>query len=64
VQRDSRRFGDQWLGERRSAVLLVPSVVLQGRELNVLINPDHSDFVRIKTTSPETVIWDPRLFSH
>jgi hypothetical protein len=32
--------------------------------LNVLINPDHSDFVRIKTTSPETVIWDPRLFSH
>ena len=59
----TRRFGDQWLDERRSAVLLVPSVVLQGRELNVLINPDHSDFVRIKTTSPETVIWDPRLFS-
>jgi RES domain-containing protein len=60
----SRRFGDQWLDERRSAVLLVPSVVLQGRELNVLINPDHSDFALIKTTSPETVIWDPRLFSH
>jgi RES domain-containing protein len=60
----SRRFGDQWLDERRSAVLLVPSVVLQGRELNVLINPDHPDFVLIKTTFPETVIWDPRLFSH
>jgi RES domain-containing protein len=59
----SRRCGDRWLDERRSAVLLVPSVVLQGRESNVLINPDHSDFVRITSTSPETVIWDPRLFS-
>src|SRR5271168_49866 len=27
----SRRFGDLWLDQRRSAVLLVPSVVLQGR---------------------------------
>ena len=58
----SRRFGDQWLDERRSAVLLVPSVALQGREVNVLINPDHPDFARIEASSPEAVVWDPRFF--
>jgi RES domain-containing protein len=58
----SRHFGDQWLGEARSAVLLVPSVVLQGREVNVLLNPDHPDFPRIQATAPEPVTWDPRLF--
>jgi RES domain-containing protein len=59
----SRRFGDLWLEERRTAVLLVPSVVLQGREANILLNPDHPDFARITTTAPEPVLWDPRLFS-
>jgi len=59
----SRRFGDRWLDERRTAVLLVPSVALQGREMNVLINPDHADFVRIAASAAEAVVWDPRLFS-
>jgi RES domain-containing protein len=58
----SRSFGDRWIEERRSAVLLVPSVVLQGKEVNVLINPDHPDFARIRATAPEPVLWDPRLF--
>ncbi len=59
----SRRFGDGWLNEQRTAVLMVPSVALQGREMNVLINPDHPDFVRIVAGAPEAVVWDPRLFS-
>jgi RES domain-containing protein len=59
----SRRFGDRWLDERRTAVLLVPSVALQGRERNVLINPDHPDFAHIGVSAAETVVWDPRLFS-
>jgi len=58
----SRRFGDQWLDERCSAVLLVPSLALQGREVNVLINPDYPDFARIETSSPEAVVWDSSLF--
>src|ERR1017187_1182615 len=58
----SRRFGDQWLDERRSAVLLGPSVALQGREVNVLINPDHPGFARIEASSPEAEVWDPRFF--
>jgi RES domain-containing protein len=59
----SRRFGDLWLEEGRTAVLLVPSIVLQGREVNVLFNPDHPDFPRIRATTPEPVVWDLRLFA-
>lgn len=59
----SRSFGDRWLDERRTAVLLVPSVVLRGRENNVLLNPEHPDFARIHASAPEPVSWDPRLFS-
>lgn len=58
-----RAFGDRWIDELRSAVLLVPSVVLQGRESNVLINPAHPEFARITAGEPEPVMWDTRLFS-
>lgn len=58
----SRAFGDQWLAEQRSAVLLVPSMVTHGRERNVLINPDHPDFVHIIASKPQSVGWDKRLF--
>jgi RES domain-containing protein len=59
----SRQFGDQWIEERRSAVLVVPSVVLQGREANILVNPHHEYFPRIRASAPEPVQWDLRLFS-
>jgi len=58
----SRRFGDQWLEERRTPVLLVPSLVLQARERNILINPAHPQFHRIQAGEPEAVVWDVRLF--
>lgn len=57
----ARSFGDQWLEEQRSAILLVPSVVAQ-QEWNVLINPAHPDASRITLTKPQPVIWDKRLF--
>jgi RES domain-containing protein len=58
----SRAFGNEWLRTRRSAVLLVPSTVLRGREHNVLINPEHPDFLRIVASEPQDVQWDKRLF--
>jgi RES domain-containing protein len=61
-QKASRAFGDQWLGEQRSAVLVVPSVVTRGRENNVLINPAHPDFGQIIAGKPQSVNWDRRLF--
>ena len=57
----SRAYGDRWILERRTAVLVVPSVVARA-ECNVLINPAHPDFRRITTTRPEPVVWDRRLF--
>lgn len=58
----SRRFGDEWLGTARTAILLVPSVVFD-IERNALINPMHADFVRIRVLSVAPVRWDDRLFT-
>ena len=59
--RVARAFGDAWIRERRTAVLVVPSVVAR-REGNVLLNPQHPDFRMIVAGSPEPVVWDARLF--
>jgi len=58
---ESRRAGDAWIGKAQTAVLRVPSVVFDA-ERNVLINPDHPDYKRIKVASMEPVRWDERLF--
>jgi RES domain-containing protein len=58
----ARRFGDQWLSETRSAILLVPSVVAR-LEWNALVNPAHPEASRIALTKAERVVWDRRLFS-
>ena len=58
----ARRFGDQWLQEARSAVLVVPSVVAR-LECNALINPLHADASRLQVAPSQKVIWDQRLFN-
>ena len=57
----TRRLGDAWHAKRRTAVLLVPSAVTR-LERNVVLNPAHPDFVRIKASKAKPVEWDPRLF--
>ena len=57
----SRAAGDQWIERARTVVLLVPSVVSR-RERNLLINPAHPDFARIRSTGPAPVRWDARLW--
>lgn len=57
----SRDFGERWCAERRSVILLVPSVVARVDE-NVLINPAHPEFPAIETGLHEPVFWDRRLF--
>lgn len=57
----ARRFGMQWLKEARSLVLFVPSV-LAPLESNLLINPRHPEFERIKVGLETPVHWDRRLF--
>jgi len=62
-QAASRAFGDLWIAEARTAVLMVPSLATQGREDNILLNPAHPEFARITHTPPEPVVWDKRLLS-
>jgi RES domain-containing protein len=59
--RVARAFGDAWIRERRTPVLVVPSVVAR-REGNVVVNPQHPDFRKIVAGSREPVVWDARLF--
>ncbi|MBY8605978.1 RES family NAD+ phosphorylase [Burkholderia arboris] len=57
----ARQFGDAWLTESRTALLIIPSVVVRA-EFNVLVNPAHPDAARIVVTDPQPVVWDERLF--
>jgi RES domain-containing protein len=58
----SRSFGSRWYSELRSAVLVVPSLAASGRQRNILINQDHSQFHLLSASAPSAVKWDPRLF--
>lgn len=57
----SRAYGAAWASERRSLLLFVPSVVARV-ERNVLINPAHPEFARVRHSLHERVWWDERLF--
>jgi RES domain-containing protein len=54
-------FGATWVLEKRSAILLVPSIVAR-IEHNILINPAHSEFNDISYGLAYPVWWDERLF--
>jgi RES domain-containing protein len=57
----ARAFGDRWIAESRSAVLLVPSVVAR-EEWNALVNPVHPMTQRFAVSESRPVVWDERLF--
>jgi RES domain-containing protein len=55
-----RPIGDSWLQERATALLIVPSVVIEF-EQNVLLNPIHPDARKIATSRIIPFTWDDRL---
>lgn len=59
----SQRFGRDWYVERRSVILVVPSVVARV-ESNVVINTRHPDYdgLSIEVGLETPVWWDRRLF--
>lgn len=57
----ARAFGSKWYDDRRSAILIVPSVVAR-MENNVLINPEHRDADQIDPGMESPIWWDERLF--
>ncbi len=58
----AKAFGDLWIAQRRTAILIVPSVVAR-MECNLLINPAHAEAAGISHTLPEPIWWDGRLFT-
>jgi RES domain-containing protein len=57
----SRLTGDAWIRAGSSTGLLVPSAALT-RERNLLINPAHPGFARVKFHAAERNFLDKRLF--
>jgi RES domain-containing protein len=53
-------LGTDWAGARRTAVLSVPSALVP-RERNILLNPTHPEFRRVRLLPPERFSFDPRL---
>jgi RES domain-containing protein len=57
----TQAFGDRWYDERRTPVLIVPSVVTLV-ERNVLINQEHPEFPLVRASQAVPVRWDARLW--
>ncbi len=56
-----RRFGDDWIRGGQTVALLVPSAAIVG-EWNLLLNPSHADFPKIRFREPQPFKFDLRMF--
>jgi RES domain-containing protein len=56
-----RPIGDDWLAEGSTALLGVPSAIVEV-EHNVLLNPGHRDAARVAAVEVTPFGWDERLF--
>jgi len=57
---ENQAIGDQWIAERRSLVLRVPSAIIP-TESNFLINPAHPGFANVVIERPERFTFDSRV---
>lgn len=56
----SMTIGDQWANEARTPVLAVPSAIIP-HEKNLILNPAHPEFSKVKISAPQPFAFDPRL---
>ena len=54
-------FGDRWILAGKTIALHVPSAAIRG-EWNVLLNPEHSDFHKLRIEKPKPFEFDLRMF--
>ena len=57
----TQAIGNMFVSTNKYCVLQIPSVVTQG-DFNILINPNHLDFSRIKIIKTEKFPLDNRIF--
>lgn len=57
----TQKLGDDFVMENKYCALVIPSVVTQG-DFNILINPNHKNFLKIKITRIEKFPFDQRIF--
>lgn len=57
----TQSIGDKFITENKSCILQIPSVVTPG-DYNILMNPNHPEFKRIKIITVENFPFDFRLF--
>ncbi len=55
-----QQIGDNWINEKKSVVLKVPSAVVP-LEFNLIVNPEHPDFKKITIEDPLPFHFDKRL---
>jgi len=60
--RSAAEFGDTWVREARSVLLLLPSALVP-RERIIILNPQHPDFARVQVEVVEPFRFDPRLLA-
>ena len=58
---DTQAVGDQFIAENKNCILQVPSAVTMG-DYNLLINPKHPEFERIRIIATEKFPFDKRIF--
>ena len=56
----TQKIGDNWLENNQTAVLKVPSSIVN-MESNYLLNPNHKDFKKIKLRGTEEFEFDSRI---
>lgn len=57
----TQEIGRDFVTENKHCTLIIPSVVTPG-DYNVLINPNHIDFSKIKITAMDKFPFDKRIF--
>jgi RES domain-containing protein len=56
----TQRIGERWIMENRTAILQVPSSIIE-EETNYLLNPRHPDFSKIKVIKTQPFVFDSRI---
>ena len=57
----TQAIGDKFIADNQYCILQMPSSFTQG-DYNLLINPNHADFARIKIITTQKFPFDKRLF--